>query len=316
MLSPESLKLQIQKLEIERTRYKRGRLSRNTQMGYSYDFQMFKAWALTMQLCALPATPETVSLYITDLLGHGHKVTTASRRACAIAHYHRAANVESPVNREVHGLLIGAKRVLGEQPREMHPLSLISLREITRVLTVDGSRKAIRDRAMIVVGFCSALRRSSITALRTEDIEFVTEGLILFIPRDKTDQQSKGRYIGLPLAQNPDTCPVRCLRAWMDLRGSGPGYVFTGLRKDYHGQQLQGEAVCRLVKSCVKRIGISPDRYGGHSLRSGFITETGERGANLLLISSQTGHRDLNMLRRYFRRSNLFKSNACAVLGL
>jgi site-specific recombinase XerD len=316
VLSPESLKLQIQNLEIERSRYKRGRLSHNTQLGYGYDFNMFKVWALEMQLCSLPATPETVSLYITDLLGHGHKVTTASRRACAIAHHHRAADVESPVNREIHRLLIGAKRVLCQQSREMHPLSLVSLRKIARVLTVDGSKKAIRDRAMMVVGFTSALRRSSLTALRTEDIEFVAEGVVLFIPRDKTDQESEGRYIGLPLGQNSDTCPVRCLQAWMDLRGTGAGFVFTGLRKDYHGQQLRGEAVCRLVKACMKRIGISPDRYGGHSLRSGFITETGERGANLLLISSQTGHRDLNMLRRYFRRSNLFKSNACAVLGL
>jgi integrase len=305
-------------LEMQRAGFQRALLSTNTQRGYRYDWGMFQKWCGRMERSALPATSETVSLYATDQITSGKKVSTAARRVAVVARMHRVDNLPSPVTSDVRELLRGARRLRMEQPRQVRALSLDELRAISAELGREGTIRALRDRAILVTGFSSALRSANLVALLLADIEFPREGVELRITHEKQDQEGHGRSIGVPRGKHRETCPVRCLRAWLDLRGSEAGPLFT--RLDGHagaiGIALQPERICQIVQDAVARIGLDRSLYGGHSLRAGFITEAGEHGVGELLIASQTGHRDMSTLRRYFRRRDLWRSNACAALGL
>lgn len=308
----------IAKLYLERGRFTGALLARNTEIGYGYDWRAFQRWCAGMQRVALPASPETVSLYLTDQLQKGKKVSTAMRRASAIGHQHRAEGMTSPFTSEVRQLLEGARRLRNEPLRQMRPISLEHLRAIAEKLLGLKTTIAIRNRAVLIVGFASALRRSNLAALTLDDVEIEDRGIIVHVRREKQDQEGKGRLIGLPRGKHVATCPVRALRAWLSYRGWAPGPLFTRLDWGHEGEGLpmRGETIARTVKACVRLIGLDAGMYGGHSLRAGFVTAAGEAGVGELLIADQTGHRSMSVLRRYFRRSDLFRTNACSSIGL
>lgn len=316
-LTPDQIRAKITELEQARSQFQEAKLAALTVTGYAYDWAMFTAWCAAMGRRSLPATPETVAYYLTSLLVEGKKVTTARRRVCAIVHHHRSQNCPSPASEDIYELLNAAQRLRRERPRQMRPLLVSQLRSISRLLREEGTKRAMRDRALLVLGFASALRRSSIAALSMRDIEFASEGVVITLYYEKNDQQGKGRRIGLPGGRQRHTCPVRCLQDWLKLRGSGDGPLFPRLDRRHAGGFMDGECVERILKRSVAKIGLDPcDRYGAHSLRAGFVTAAGEGGANELSIALQTGHRSLQTLRRYFRPHAVFRGNACAAAGL
>lgn len=293
------------------------RLAHNTLKGYRYDFAMFQAWCAAANLQSMPAASDTAALYITDLLTQGKKISTAHRRMCAIAYSHRAKGFPSPVGSETQDLLTHAQRDRAEQLRQMKPLTIPQLRRISAALAAVGTPAAIRDRALFVLGFASALRRASLAELLLDDVEFTTGGLVINVRKEKQDQEGRGRLIGIPPARHPDTDAIRTLNAWLKVRGTEPGPLFWRLTRKRGGQALDPMCVSRIVTKGLRLGGIDPGSgYGPHSLRAGFVTAAGEAGAGEFLIAAQTGHRNMTVLRRYFRRTQLFRANACNFLDL
>jgi len=190
------------------------------------------------------------------------------------------------------------------------------VRAIAESLIEEDTPFAIRDRAIVVVGFASALRTANLSTLALGDVEFGERGAVLHVRREKQDQEGRGRLIGLPPGDHSATCPVGALRDWIARRGGFAGPLFTRWTGGARSRPLEPERIGQVVQRCVARIGLDPREYGGHSLRAGFVTEAAERGAGELLIASQTGHRSMDVLRGYFRHSNLWKGNACAMIGL
>jgi site-specific recombinase XerD len=309
----------IENLRTEGIRLRQGMVARNTVIGYGYDFAMWEAWCAEYGLASLPASPETLSLYLTDLLQQGKKISTARRRKCAIVHEHRANGLTSPADVGVMELLRGAQRLKGEKPRQMRPLSVQELRAISTKLAKTGTDTAIRNRAILVVGVASALRRANLVALNTDDIEFVCQGFIIQVQREKQDQQGKGRLIPLPRGKFASTCPVRVLKAWLARRrklvGDVPGPLFFRLDRAGVGLPLDGERVTRIVKKCVALVGIDPSTSGAHSTRSAFVTEAGNKNVGTLRIAAHTGQSEA-MVARYYRKTQLWRDNACAQIGL
>lgn len=306
----------LRTLGIEGRQIRGALLSQNTRKGYHYDWGIFHRWCLAAGVDELPASAETMSLYAVAQLRRA-KVSTVARRLAVVAHVHRDHALSSPVTEDVRALLRGARRLRCEQPRQVRPLALDDLRRISRLLAVDATPIALRDRSILVTGFASALRSASLVALMLADAEFSARGVILRIRREKQDQEGRGRLIGLPPGEHGETCPVECLRAWLDVRSDAAGPLFW--RLDTWGARdraLEPERICQIVQAAVGRIGLDPTLYGSHSLRAGFVTQAGECGVGELLIASQTGHRDMATLRRYFRRRDVFRSNACGLIGL
>jgi integrase len=244
------------------------------------------------------------------------KPATLARRLAAINAAHRMADVESPTTHEAVRLtLAGIRRTVGVAQRQVRPVMTDDLRRI--VAAVPDDLTGARDRAILLVGFAGALRRSELVALTVSDLEFTDAGLVLSIRRSKTDQEGAGRQVGLPYGSN-GTCPVIALQAWLQAAGITTGPIFR--RVDQHGHigphALQPAAVAQIVKRSVEAIGMDPDAFGGHSLRAGLATSAAQNGASETVIASQTGHRSTAMVRRYIRRGNLFKANAASAAGL
>jgi integrase len=197
----------------------------------------------------------------------------------------------------------------------MKPLTLALVREIAVELAGQDTPIALRDRAIVLVGFASALRSANLVALDLADVEFVEEGVRLRVRKEKQDQEGKGRWLGIPHGKHPETCAVKALREWIGRGGWFPGPLFTRFDNQGKRRPLQAERICQIVQACLRGIGRDPRGYGSHSMRAGFVTEAGLAGAQLLLIAQQTGHRDMSVLQRYFRR-DVFRSNVCGLLDL
>jgi integrase len=178
------------------------------------------------------------------------------------------------------------------------------------------SLRELRDRAILLLGFSGAFRRSELVALNLGDIEWTAEGALVTIRRSKTDQEGLGRRVGIP--RGDIACPVTALEAWLEAAGISEGAVFRRVfnrRAQRVGdQRLAARNVASVVKAAAAKLGFDPATFGGHSLRSGLVTTAVKRGVNLMKVCDQTGHKSLEMLRVYSRDAELFAGNAAVGL--
>jgi integrase len=265
---------------------------------------------------ALPASADAVALYIAECAGR-LKVGSIQRRLNAIAEAHKAIGVESPTHHAmVMNTMKGIRRTRGTAPTQKAPALTDDIRAM--VDATDASIIGARDRALILLGFAGAFRRSELVGLDVEDCTFGKDGLTVTLRRSKTDPYGAGRKIGIPYGSNPETCPVRVLQSWIELAGITSGPLFRSISR--HGQvqpgRLSGIDVARVVKKLAERAGLDSARYAGHSLRAGHATRAAIAGASERSIMNQTGHRSVQMVRRYIRDGNLFRENSAGKLGL
>jgi integrase len=292
--------------------------SKSTLRAYEHDWKEFSTWCELNQVASLPASTQTLILYATDLTkNQGRKWNTLARRLAAVSQVHRCSGLESPVwTLLMKQFLAGLRREIGVAPERKKPVLVPDLKRILSALP-DGLLGK-RDRALLLIGFTAALRRSELSGLDTGDIEHVPEGLIIHIRRSKSDQEGEGRKVGIPRGADSATCPVEALERWMSAAGIDSGAVFRSMNR--HGQVLQkrlsGEGVAIVVKRSVQKLGYDPALFAGHSLRSGLATSAAAAGTGERIIMNQTGHRSLTTLRRYIRDGDLFRENAAARLGL
>jgi integrase len=175
--------------------------------------------------------------------------------------------------------------------------------------------KGHRDKALLLLGFCAALRRSELAAVRVEDLEFTSQGIILTLPRSKTDQTGQGRKIGIPKGRGGRICPVGSVGLWMKQSGIHSGPLFRAITKGgvLSDQVLSNRAVANIVKDYAQKAGLDPARHSGHSLRAGLATSAAQHGVSSWKIRAQTGHRSDAMLARYIRDGDIFSDNAAAL---
>lgn len=276
--------------------------SARTRAAYRSNWQAFDGWCARHGLNSLPAAPETVALYLAARADEGRKVATIQLALAAIAEAHRAAGQPSPrESAVVRGCMSGIRRTLGVAQTQKAPLLAEDLRAIAPRLP--GTAKGVRDRALLLLGFAGAFRRSELVGLDVEHLEWTGDELIVRLARSKTDQEGSGRAIGIPKGSDPSTCPVRALQAWLRFTGAAAGPIFVGVTRAGRttGHRLDGHDVATIVKAAVTRIGLDPDRYSGHSLRAGLATTAAKAGKSERAIMAQTGHRSVAMLRRYIR---------------
>jgi integrase len=174
--------------------------------------------------------------------------------------------------------------------------------------------KALRDRAIVLLGFTGAFRRSELVSLDRADLEFVAEGVVVTLGHSKTDPVHGGRRLGIR-PRTDGLCPVAALVAWLSASRNPEGPLFT--RVDRHGrilpERLSPEAVSLVLKERVAARGYDPDKFSGHSLRAGFVTSAAKAGDASWKIRRQTGHASDAGLAPYIRDGQLFgDSAACA----
>ncbi len=288
----------------------------STIRGYRADWQDFCGWCEAHSLSPLPASPETVASYIAACAGR-LRVGSVQRRINAVAEAHKAVGLESPTHHAmVTNTMKGIRRTKGTATVQKAPAVTDDIRAM--VDATDSGLIGTRDRALVLLGFAGAFRRSELVGLDAEDCTFGKDGLTVTLRRSKTDQDGAGRKIGIPYGSNPETCPVRTFQAWREIAGITCGPLFRSISR--HGQvqpgRLSGIDVARVVKKLAERAGLDPARYAGHSLRAGHATSAAIAGASERSIMKQTGHRSVQMVRRYIRDGSLFRENSAGKLGL
>jgi integrase len=313
-LEPEQLTLfeggpNVAKLRIVAARMAQASQSVNTKKAYASDWVEFSDWCEEAGRLALPATPDTLKLYIVDHLDI-HKVSTVERRLAAVVWKHETAGHASPYSLEIRNLMRGARRELGTRIDAKAALAVDDLKRILVKLGYAAADTAFRDRALMALGFTAALRRSEIGALDVSDLEFTSKGVLVNIRRSKTDQQGRGRKVGVFKVKNKLVCPVRLLQAWLKQRAAAHGA--TGPLFPGRDGRLTGQAVNQIVKRAVKLAGLDASKYGAHSLRAGFVTAAAENGVPETIIMQRTGHRSVQTVARYVRPATVFSVDALA----
>lgn len=288
----------------------------NTRRAYRLDWQDFTSWCEPRRFQPLPASPETLLYYLTELAVR-YKVATIERRLAAISQVHQAARLDTPTrDLLVRKLMEAIRRKHGVASEQKAPAVADEVKAM--VAGLGQTRHALQERALLLVGFAGAFRRSELVALDVGDLKFSRQGLAITIRRSKTDQEGQGRTIGIPFGSEVGTCPVRSLRAWLKAGGIESGPVFRPVNRADVVQpaRLAPFAVARAVKRGARRAGLDPDLYAGHSLRAGLATSAAAAGVEERVIAKQTGHRSMAVLRRYIREGELFRDNAAGQVGL
>jgi len=321
--------------------YARAARAANTLRGYRSDWADFTTWCTAHDTNPMPASPSALTGYLVTLAEAGAKVGTLSRRLSSIKFAHASAGHPDPATHpRVMAVWEGIRRVHGAPPEQAAPLmppllfDVLAACPVTRTwstTTATGQRRrsapradepdllGARDRALLLVGFVGALRRSELAALDMADVAEHPNGLVLSLPRSKTNQTGEhAELVVLPRAGNPDRCPVVALQRWLELAGITGGPVFRGVTKANRAgaRRLHPESVTTLVKGALARTGAPTTGYSGHSLRAGFVTYAHLRGSSDRAIAHQTRHRSMASLGGYVRVAHAWTDNAATSLGL
>ena len=302
-------------LEIETIENIKQSKAHNTSRAYRSDLKDFANFCEKINKEPINADLKDVSIYLT-YLAKKFKFSTIKRRLVSIVIANRMAgyhiDTKNPI---INENLKSIKRKIGAMQIGKKPISLKDLKKIITTLNANkkiNENKKIRDKALLLVGFAGGFRRSELVNINYEDIEFVEEGVKILLRKSKTDQFSEGFIKALPYLSNPDFCPVISMKNWINKSSIVNDSVFRKISKNGKilDNRLTDQSVALILKYHMSQANFNTTNFSGHSLRSGFATETANSGASERSIMAMTGHKSTQMVRRYIREANIFKNNA------
>lgn len=293
----------------------------NTRRAYGADWRAFTSWCASVGVCPLPAEAATLALYLTARAPE-LAASTLARHLAAIRTAHRAADQPVPDSAALRGIWKGIRKKFGRPARKKRALVTEDLRRVVkrRPETLIGTR----DRALLLLGFASALRRSELAGLELSGLlngplilEFVVDGIEIHVGRSKGDQLGKGAVVAVPYGKTAN-CPVSAVRAWLETAKIREGAVFRGV--DRHGRiapgALSAGAVARIVKRSAAAAGMDPAAFAGHSLRRGSITSASRGGAAPKELQAHARHAKFEQTLGYIEEADRFKNAAAGKVGL
>jgi site-specific recombinase XerD len=301
--------LAIPAVDAERARnYANAEKAAATRRAYGADFLIFRAWCEERQLDAIPASPVTVAAFLAHEASRNVKASTIGRRVAAIRYAHKLAGLDSPSDDErVKATVRGIRRSLGTAKSKKAPATAERL--LAMAASTGAGLKGHRDRALLLLGFAGAFRRSELVALDISDIEETPDGMKVTIRRSKTDQEGAGQVIAITFGKI--ACPIAALKDWIAAAGIQSGAIFRSVNR--HGRvggRLTDQTVSDIVKEHAARLRLDPSQFAGHSLRAGFLTSAASRGASIFKMMDVSRHRSVDTLRGYVRHAELFKDHA------
>lgn len=291
----------------------------STRKTYASAWGRFLVWARTRELSMLPASPETVATYAAHLAANTKKYATIVTAVAAIGAAHDAAGIDpNPARSRVIKMQIGGiARTIGRAQNRKRAITDADMRKIAVLFPADAI--GLRDRALLLLWFICASRRSEPVSLEIKDLDFREDGLYVTFRRTKTDQEGKGTVKAVPYSSNASVCPVRAVKAWVEClrnRGFQEGPLFRAIRgRDWiQKDPVSGGAVSKRIKLYAEKIGIDPALVSGHSLRAGFVTSAARKGRSERSIMATTGHVLFDTMLKYVRDANLMKDSAAVGL--
>ena len=299
-------------------------IATNTERSYDSDWKTWVEFCSRHEINPLPAEVGDVRLYLTQLAAVGGRKgaklrpKSAQRHLATIAAMHHEKgytfNARHPVLMRTLKSMFRSFGARAEGAPALRRADIVAI-----CATFSSDLRDVRDKAIILLGFAGAFRRSEIVALNVNDLEFKDGVLHVIVRRSKTDQEGEGRTVAIMPGIAQATCAVAAVRAWFkeaDIKLEGDNPVFRGVgKRGAEFGRLSDRMVDRIVKSACRAARLK-ENYSAHSLRAGHVTEALANGADRAAIKRQTGHRSDAMLDRYARETNLAANNSSSSLGL
>lgn len=283
--------------------------SSNTRRAYDADWRDFAAWCSTHNYTTLPVQADKLALYLRHCAEKlGKRISTVKRRVAAISETHKRFGLPSPASEWVVKNTI--KRLSQNEPKSKKSKKPLMVEDLKLMLEhLPSTLAGARDKTILLIGFCGALKRSELVSLNIEDISEAAEGVVLSF---------KNRKVGIPFGADVATCPVRALKHWLRTAKISAGPVFTAVTKFDRTRptRLSARMVSEVVKKYCKIIGKREAHFSGHSLRAGLAVSASLAGASESSIQKQTGLSNLLVLRKYTGDADIFKENAVSKLRL
>lgn len=293
---------QIGSLTDEARALVRAAKSANTRRAYKSAWRDFEHWCKQFHFAPLPASASVIVEYL-RLLADYSTVSTLQVKLAAISFAHTAAHQPDPTDTpEVRAVMAGIRRQLGTAPNKKAPITRADLERM--ITSLPDTLTGKRDKAILLIGFAGAFRRSELIALDVKHIVFLEDRAVITLEKSKTDQEGRGAKKHIPrMDDDPDLCPVAALQAWLFAAGIQSGAVFR--KVDRWGKvwerRLNSGTVAEIVKSAARAAGLNPDVMAGHSLRSGFITSAAGRNVAEWKIQQVSKHKSVDVLRGYIQ---------------
>jgi len=312
----------------------------NTERAYTSDLKSYVTFCEQHGFVAVPADVDTLTEYVaylasekpvSDTLGSGgkkkrkgqqpltrpHSLATIKRHLAAIRKAHQLAGHRLPATLDALNIVMeGIARTLGKRQEQAQAFTVEELKQAIRRIDLETSA-GLRDRALLLLGFAGAFRRSELVDLNIEQLEFTERALLVHLAKSKTNQYGVVEDKAIFYAPNADYCPVRCLRAWLNLLGRTTGPLFVKIPRATPGQmaapsdkRLSDISINKLVQ---KRLGPA---YSAHSLRVSFVTTAVLNGQSHKAIKNQTKQKTDAMIERYTQLNHVVSYNAAQALGL
>jgi len=312
---PPGLIARLDDLQRRAAGYASRRRAPATVLAYTSDFKMFARWGEAARRPVLPASPETIGLYLTDL-AEWASPSTIARRLAAIAAVHDEAGLGTPTKdkwvRDVHA---GIRRTRSTRPRGKDALLRDDIVAMIDAMPTD--LRGLRDTALTLTLWVGAVRRSEVVRLTVDDLTWEGDGIVALVRRSKSDQEGHGREFALPRSRSPRYCPTVALRAWLDAANIDTGEVFRAVDKwgNISPRALCGHSVARIIQHRAHQAGLDHLDVSAHSTRVGFINQA-SLNADEEAVATQTGHRSIQVLRAYRRHARILDDTAARHLGL
>lgn len=297
----------------------RATYTESTRTIYRHAWRHWERWCATRQVPAMPAAPAMICAYLTERATEGLSVGSLDLTCGAIAYQHRQHGLADPtLTAGVRQVRRGLRRLVGTAPRrQARPLALADIQQI--ISYIDRTTPpGVRDAAIILLGYASAVRRSELAALTLADLEPRPGGVLLTVRRSKTDPEGHGQQVPVATGRHASTDPVAALAAWIELRGRAPGRIFTSMRGGtVTHKPISGDAISIMLRKRAYAAGLDATRITGHSLRAGHATTAALAGVSLDRIANQTRHKRLSTLvDRYIRPAQALEVTSSRDLGL
>jgi integrase len=295
---------------------------------YRSAWRAYEGWCASLGRAPLSGDPRLLAMYAVHCADRGLGVSSLRVHLAAILAAHRLAGIALDASDPRLAMVVeGIVRSRGTRPRRQAAAAVPEmLRRMLASRPAPPSPLGLRDRALLLLGFAAALRRSELVALDLGDVTPIAgRGLRVLVRRSKTDQRGAGQEVTIRANHaEPALCPVVALQDWLAVRHQGADLaglsqdvateapLFVGMSKAgrLSPSRLSDRAVSRLVGQAARDAGIErPERFSGHSLRAGFATAAGDAGVDLARLMRQTRHKSADTALAYLRPAELWRNN-------
>ena len=297
--------------QLNTTHYIQQATTDNTRRAYRAAIRQFEAHG-----GKLPATQKSVADYISAKATQLNP-RTLSLHVTALSHWHCYQDLSDPTQSPyIRKLLKGVYRTHGVPKRKAKAFQTEHIGTMVRRLQSKKNLKALRDSALIQVAYFGAFRRSELLAIQVEQVCFESQGVLIMMPRSKTDQSGKGKVKALPYGTQI-ICPVKALKQWLEQSQITEGFIFRGVNRwgVLQDQPLHVDSFNRLIKKLAVECEFDCiEELSSHSLRRGFATSAARAGVDFDNIKHQGGWQSDHTVREYIEEGQLFDNNAAEQL--